>query len=291
MHSIIQHLVHKGNVSEKCICQTQWGYCNHEIDNERLESAREILTSQRFRYIKTDLDYHDDLRELARCSFCECCENNVQVKTHRAKLVKCMSDEQQKERPVEIGTTKTSERNINTASTKVDSYGYEFKAADCTMNTQGLKRRVPPKTDSKDDKVQTSIDQDEIKRLREKVRNLEAEKAGLDHQILDLTKRLEHEHETAASYLEAGNTLLETYEQVKRKYATDKARWEAKESGLLMRIAKSEQHNHQLQQESRARRMANVRELLQVSGAVKVLHDKLSWILGSHPEDEVEEEL
>ncbi|KAG9740049.1 hypothetical protein KCU73_g9319, partial [Aureobasidium melanogenum] len=282
MYSILKHLIDKGNVSEKCICQTKWGYCNYEIDNERLESAGEILTSQRFLYIKDNLDYHDDLRELARCSFCECCENNDQVKAYRAKLVKCMDDEQQKDREVEIGTTKTSTSNINTEPTKRDSWGYKFKAADCTKDTQGLKRSVPLETDPQEDKGQSSTDRDETKRLGEKVKNLEAEKAGLAKQILDLTQQLEQECKTKEGYLEEGDALLESYKQLNRGYATEKARWEASESGLLQRIAELDQHNRQLQQESRVSRMANVRELLQMSGAVKVLHDKLSWLLGSH---------
>ncbi|KAG9658761.1 hypothetical protein KCU64_g4308, partial [Aureobasidium melanogenum] len=289
MYSILKHLIDKGNVNEKCICQINWGYCNHEINNERLESAGEILTPQRFLYIKDNLDYHDDLRELARCSFCECCENNDQVKKYRAKLVKCMDDEQQKDREVEMGTTKTYTSNINTESTKLDSWGYKFKAADCTKDTQGLKRSVPLETDSQEDKGQSNIDRDEIKSLREKVKNLGAEKAGLDKQILDLKQQLDQECKTKEWYHEAGNTLHETHEKFKLDCATEKAQWKARESGLSMRIVKLEQHNCRLQQESRVPRMANVRELLQVSGAVKVLHDKLSWFLGSCPEDKEEE--
>lgn len=291
MYSILKHLIDKGNVSEKCICQLTWGYCNHEIDIERLESAGEILTSQRFRYIRDNLDYHDDLRELARCSFCECCENNDQVKKYRAKLVKCMDDKQQKDREVEIGTAKTSTRNINTEPIKLDSWGYNFKAADCTKDTQGLKRSVPLETDSQEDKGQSSIDRDEIKRLREKVKNLEAEKAELGKQILDLKQQLEQECKTKEGYLEEGNALHERHKQFKRAYATEKARWEASESGLLKRIAELDQHNRRLQQDSRVPRMANVRELLQVSGTVKILHDKLSWFLGSYAEEEEEVEL
>jgi hypothetical protein len=87
-----------------------------------------------------------------------------------------MDNEQQKDREVEIGTTKTSTSNINTEPTKRDSWGYKFEAADCTKDTQGLRRSVPLKPTLKKTKDKVALTETKPRDLEKKSRTLRPRK-------------------------------------------------------------------------------------------------------------------
>lgn len=264
MHPTLRILQDLNENRKQCKCLINNKFCTTTISDEAFKAARSILRLPAFKQLDLRYDYADDLCELARLSFCKTCSEKYydQCEAYYHKLLKWMGKELDDLPMPEITISKP---RVYTPSGKADSDGFINTPADPTKDNQGVK-------------------------YTERIKNIEAEKEELNQQILGLKQQLEHQSKTAKYYLKEGRALYETHEQLKREYAMGEAQWNANKNGLLMRIAELEQKNRQLKQDSHVPRMVDVRELLQVSGAVKVLHDKLSWFLGSHPEEVEEEE-
>lgn len=265
MHPTLRILKDLDKNPRRCKCLIEGKFCTKIISEEAYKAASTILDLRVFTNLDLGYYYEDDLRELARLSFCEDCaeDHRDQYEEYYKKLSKWMGKELDN-LPVPEKIT-ISKPEVHISSGEADSDGYTVRLADKAKDNQGVN-------------------------WSERVKNLEAEKDELNKQISDLKHQLEQQYEIAQHYLEKANDLYKAHVQLKREYAMEMSQRNARELALLMRIDELEQHTPQVQQDTQVPRMANVDELLQVSDTLKALHDKLSWLLGSRPEGDDEEE-
>lgn len=267
-------------------------FCTATISEEAFKAARKILRSPLFTDLDTRYCYEDDLRELARLSFCEDCAEKYydQYKEYYQKLWKWMSKELDNPPVPEITIPKAK---VYIPSGKADSDGFIIKLAKKAEDNQDNHESRDPKysrTEPQIRKEQSNICPNKARKYVGKVNETEVEKAALNKQILDLTQQLEQQRKTAERYLKAGDALHATHERLKHEYAMEKAQWNAREKGLLTRIAALEQYNPLLRQDAKVAAMPNEKERLQMSEALKALQKMVSWSLGSRPEHDEDEE-
>ncbi|KAH0369737.1 hypothetical protein KCU65_g3082, partial [Aureobasidium melanogenum] len=289
MHSAFRILKDLDERPIQCKCLINGKFCTATISQEAFKAARKILRSPVFTDLDTRYYYEDDLRELARLSFCEDCAEKYydQYEKYYQKLWKWMRKELDNPPVPEITIPKAK---VYIPSGKADSDGFIIKLAKKAEDDQKSRNPKPPRPEPQNRKEQSNIRANEVRKSAGKVNDTEAEKAALNKQILDLTQQLEQQRKTAEQYLKAGDALYEMHEQLRRENTMEKAQWDAREKGLLMRIATLEQYNPQLRWSAKVTGMANFKERLKVARRRKVLHKKVSWSLGSCLEDEDNED-